>query len=350
MTHRHSIACIVPPDLLKQIILKSGDAQERSDALGSLLLDQSFRYQRAERAARAVAPTAAPTTLTSRGGKPRRTIYDMQHSTEEIGPVARAEGQKATEDKAVNEVYDAFGQTYEFFWKIFQRNSIDNAGMALTGLVHYGVKYNNAFWDGEGHMVFGDGDGKLFTSFSKSVDVIGHELTHGVTQYTANLNYSNQSGALNESLSDVFGSMLKQYVLKQSSAQADWLIGAEIVGPQLKNALRSMKAPGTANVYDNQPSTMEGFVRTYEDNGGVHTNSGIPNKAFYLAAVALGGHSWDKAGPIWYAAMRDSQVRPNSSFRTFARATVRAAGELYGSSSSEVAAVRSAWQEVKVIS
>jgi Zn-dependent metalloprotease len=314
------------------------------------LLDQSFRHQRAERSARTLASLAPQASLTSRGGKPRRTIYDMQHSTDEIGPVVRAEGQKAAEDKAVNEVYDAFGKTYDFYWKVFQRNSIDNAGMGLAGLVHFGVKYNNAFWDGEGHMVFGDGDGKLFTGFTKSVDVIGHELTHGVTQYTANLNYSGQSGALNESISDVFGSMVKQYALKQDAAHADWLIGAEIVGPQLKTALRSLKAPGTANVYDNQPADMDGFVRTSEDNGGVHTNSGIPNKAFFLAATGLGGHSWDKAGPIWYAALRDRQVRANSSFRTFARATVRQAGELYGSSSPEVAAVRRAWQEVKVIS
>jgi Zn-dependent metalloprotease len=271
----------------------------------------------------------------------------MQHSLDEIGPVVRGEGQRAVEDKSVNEVYDAFGHTYDFFWKVLQRNSIDNAGMVLSGLVHYGVKYNNAFWDGEGNMVFGDGDGKLFTGFTKSVDVIAHELSHGVTQYTANLNYSGQSGALNESVSDAFGSMVKQYVLKQNAAQADWLIGAEIVGPQLKKALRSLKAPGTANVYDNQPADMDGYVRTGEDSGGVHTNSGIPNKAFYLAAVALGGHSWDKAGPIWYAALRDSQVRPSASFRTFARATVRQAGELYGSS--EVAAVRGAWQEVKVL-
>jgi Zn-dependent metalloprotease len=348
MKQRNRVACIVPPDLLKQIILKGND-QERASALDALSLDSSLRHVRAERAARQPETLSLVGGLVAHGGKPKRTIYNVNHETTELGMVVRAEGQKPTEDRAVNEVYDAFGATYDFFWKVLQRNSIDNAGLALAGLVHYGVKYNNAFWDGDGHMMFGDGDGQLFTGFTKSLDVIGHELTHGVTQYTANLTYSGQSGALNESISDAFGSMVKQYALKQRAAQADWLIGAEIVGPQLKGALRSLKAPGTANTYDRQPANMDNYLRTSEDNGGVHTNSGIPNRAFYLAAIALGGNSWDKAGPIWYAALRDSQVRTNSSFRTFARATVRQAGELYGAASAEVAAVRTAWQEVKVI-
>ena len=191
----------------------------------------------------------------------------------------RAEGQPATKDPAVNEAYDGLGATYKFYWDVFRRDSIDGAGMALHGLVHFGSKYNNAFWDGE-EMVFGDGDGVLFTRFTASLDVIGHELTHGVTQYEANLVYSGQSGALNESISDVFGSLVKQYKLNQTAKQADWLIGADCVGRKLKPALRSMKAPGTANPYDDQPADMDHYVRTTEDHGGVHTNSGIPNLAF----------------------------------------------------------------------
>ena len=164
--------------------------------------------------------------------------------------------------------------------------------------MHYGRGYDNAFWDGT-QMVFGDGDGTVFNRFTIAVDVIGHELTHGVTEHTAALVYQGQSGALNESISDVFGSLVKQQALGQDAAAADWLIGAGLFTAQVKGvALRSMKAPGTA--YDDpqlgkdpQPATMADYVETTDDNGGVHLNSGIPNHAFYLAATAIGGHAWE---------------------------------------------------------
>src|SRR5919198_2763674 len=107
-------------------------------------------------------------------------------------------------------------------------------------------------------MFFGDGDGVLLTDTTAGIDVIGHELTHGVTQHEANLEYSGQSGALNESISEVFGIQVKQMALGQTAADSDWLGGGDIVGPELKDALRSMKSPGTANRYDDQPSDMDG--------------------------------------------------------------------------------------------
>ena len=180
-------------------------------------------------------------------GVPQRFIHDQRNGADMTpGPVVRAEGQPPVDDPAVNQAYDNFGDTYKFYWEILHRDSIDDQGMPIHGMVHFDTDYNNAFWDGEGHMWFGDGDGTLFSDFTNSLDVIGHELTHGVTQYTANLAYSGQSGALNESLSDVFGSLVEQYAKQQTVEQADWLIGAEVVGPQLAPALRSMKAPGTA--------------------------------------------------------------------------------------------------------
>src|SRR5262245_10749917 len=115
------------------------------------------------------------------------------------------------------------GTTRQFYRDLFDRNSIDDHGMRLEGYVHRGVEFNNAFWDGQ-VMVFGDGDGRIFTDFTKSLDVIAHELTHGVTEHTAGLEYHNQSGALNESMSDVFGSLVKQWSLQQSASEADWLI------------------------------------------------------------------------------------------------------------------------------
>lgn len=343
---RSPIACIVPPNLLKRVALE-GSARERASAIQTLAIDSSMRLARAEAAGRRVPGQRALGTLVSSAGTPNRFIHDQGGATDVVGPVVRAEGQPATKDPAVNEAYDGLGATYQLFWEVFRRNSIDGAGMALHGLVHFGSKYNNAFWDGE-EMVFGDGDGVLFRRFTASLDVIGHELSHGVTQFEANLIYSGQSGALNESVSDVFGSLVRQYKLKQTAKKADWLIGPDCVGDKLKPALRSMKAPGTANPFDDQPADMDHYVRTTEDHGGVHTNSGIPNLAFATAAMAIGGYAWDKAGAIWYAALRDPRLRPNSGFRSFANATVRQASALFGGTSKEVQAVRGGWDKVKV--
>ncbi len=347
--HRSPFACIVPPDLLRDII-RGGNRAEREAAADTIAIDSSFRTLRAAFAATVAASPVAMRAMGGAGGQPHRTIYDQKHSTAmALGTVARNEGSKATKDPAVNEAYDGFGATYKLYWDVYGRNSIDNAGMPILGLVHYAVNYANAFWDGQGHMFFGDGDGQLFTRLTASLDVIGHELTHGVTQYEANLVYQGQSGALNESMSDVFGSLVKQYAKKQTAATADWLIGNDVVGPALQPALRSMKAPGTANQYDKQPATMDKYVNTAADNGGVHVNSGIPNHAFYLAATAIGGNAWEKAGRIWYDALRDNKVKPTSGFKAFGRATVRQAQMRFGDTSPEVDAVRGAWDQTKVM-
>jgi Zn-dependent metalloprotease len=346
--HTHSPACIVPPDLLRDII-REGTKEERDSAAETLAVDQSFRTLRAAFAATLAASPAVMRPMGGAGGTPHRTIYDQKHSNEmALGTVARTEGAKAVKDPAVNQAYDGFGATYNFYWKVLGRNSIDNAGLPILGLVHYSTNYNNAFWDGQGHMFFGDGDGQLFTNMTNSFDVIGHELTHGVTQYEANLIYQGQSGALNESLSDVFGSLVKQYAKKQTAATANWLIGDDVVGPTLQPALRSMKAPGTANKFDKQPADMDHYDKTAADNGGVHNNSGIPNHAFYVAATTIGGNAWEKAGRIWYDAVRDPQVKPTSGFKAFARATVRQAGIRFGTTGAEVAAVKAGWDQVKV--
>jgi Zn-dependent metalloprotease len=204
-------------------------------------------------------------------------------------------------------------------------------------------------------MVFGDGDGRLFNRFTISLDVIGHELTHGVTENEAGLRYLYEPGALNESLSDVFGSLIKQRVLNQAADQADWLIGAGLLAEGVNGvALRSMKAPGTA--YDDkvlgkdpQPSDMQGYVQTTRDNGGVHINSGIPNRAFYLTAAAIGGYAWEKAGKIWYQTVTDKRLRRSANFAAFAQLTIDNAAKLYGTDGAEHKAVQDAWAEVGVV-
>ncbi|WP_101847690.1 M4 family metallopeptidase [Zhihengliuella sp. ISTPL4] len=280
---------------------------------------------------------------------PNRTISDAGNTQQLPGAVVRTEDDEPVADAAVNEAFDGLGATFEMLLSAFGRNSLDDAGAPLDATVHYGIDYDNAFWDGE-RMVFGDGDGEVFQHFTGSLTVIGHELAHGVVQHTANLEYQGQPGALNESVADVFGALTEQYALGQSADQASWLIGAEIFTDAVEgSALRSMIAPGTA--YDDdelgkdpQPDHMSGFVRTTEDNGGVHINSGIPNRAFALFALDLGGNAWERAGTVWYRALTGG-LSSTATFTEFADATVAAAASV---GQEAVAAARRAWTTVGV--
>ncbi len=284
--------------------------------------------------------------------KALRSIYDAEHRQNLPGTLVRSEGSDPGQDATVNRAYAGLGATFDLFLDVYGRNSINGEGLPLDATVHFDEDYNNAFWNGE-QMVFGDGDGEIFLDFTLPIDVIGHELTHGVTQYTANLTYFGQPGALNESMSDVFGSLIKQYALGQSADQADWLIGAGLLAPRVTGvALRSMKAPGTA--YDDdvlgkdpQPATMDDFVRTGRDNGGVHINSGIPNHAFYLAATTLGGNAWEKAGQVWYDVLTGGELHEQASFADFATLTVAAAKTRF-TEGEEFQAVLKAWEQVGV--
>lgn len=285
-------------------------------------------------------------------GQPRRSIFTAGNKTRTPGHLIRSEGDPATGDVAVDEAYDHTGTTYALFWDMFSRDSIDDEGMPLNGTVHYDVDYANAFWDGR-QMIYGDGDGEQFDRFTKSIDVVGHELTHGVTENEAGLIYWGQSGALNESISDVFGSLVKQYKNNQTAQQADWLIGQGLFLPGVQGvAIRSMKAPGTAYNdpvlgQDPQPAHMRDYVRGLDDNGGVHINSGIPNHAFYLAAVSLGGHAWENLGTIWYETLLHPLLQRTAKFHQFARLTLLNAQLLFPGGP-EVEAVGNAWSQVGI--
>ncbi|MCA1981467.1 M4 family metallopeptidase [Nocardioides nematodiphilus] len=264
-------------------------------------------------------------------GAPAWVVHTCHNGADLPGDVVRSAGQPASGDDAVDEAAAGISATLDLYREVYDRASFDGEGAPVSLSVHYERGYDNAYWDGT-QLVFGDGDGKVFGRFTKPVDVLGHELTHAVTERTAGLTYSGQSGALNESLSDVFGSCVKQRLLGQSAAQADWLIGEGLFLPAVQGrALRDMAHPGTA--YDDpqlgkdpQAPDMSGYVDTTDDNGGVHTNSGIPNRAFYLAAVAIGGNAWEGAGRIWYDALTGPDVSAGTDFAGFAAATVAAAG------------------------
>jgi Zn-dependent metalloprotease len=340
---------IVPPHVLDRLA-RSADPALATPARRTLERDALQRTRRRLTAA-VGAPVVAP--LPAPPARPSRTIYDAGHEMRLPGRKVRAEGGEPVQDATADRAYDGLGATFDLYLTAYARNSIDGFGLPLDATVHYGEDYNNAFWDGE-RMVFGDGDGQVFLDFTLPVDVIGHELTHGVTQYTANLEYFGQAGALNESMSDVFGSLIKQYTLGQTADQADWLIGEGLLAPRVSGvALRSMKAPGTA--YDDdvlgkdpQPATMDGYVHTSSDNGGVHINSGIPNHAFYLAATALGGHAWERAGQIWYDVLTGGELPSDAGFADFAQLTVTAAHTRYGEGEEHQAVLR-AWSQVGVV-
>ncbi len=196
---------------------------------------------------------------------------------------------------------------------------------------------------------------QIFERFTKPMDVMAHEFTHGVTQFTVGLAYQDQPGALNESISDVFASMAKQRALGQTAAEADWLIGEGLFMPGINaKALRSMKEPGTA--YDDpqigrdlQVGSMADYVQTDDDSGGVHINSGIPNRAFALAALEIGGASWEKAGQVWYDTLLHGQLSPQASFESFAQATVSSARRVFTNDPVGCREGQAAWVEVGLL-
>ena len=339
----------VPPYLLDRLAAHAG-APVSARAANTLMIDREQRGLREFLAPR-VSSGAAPGYV--RHHAPERAIHDAGNTTQLPGKLIRSEGQAAINNAAADEAYDALGATWRLYHDIYERDSIDGTGMPLTGSVHYGKDYDNAFWNGT-QMVFGDGDGEVFNRFTIAVDIIGHELTHGVIDHEAALVYQGQSGALNESICDVFGALVKQHLLKQTAQQADWLVGAGLFMETVKaRALRSMAEPGTA--YDDpvlgkdpQPAHMKDIVVTRQDNGGVHINSGIPNRAFYLAATAIEGPAWETAGRVWYDTVRDRRLKQDADFAAFAKLTVDVAARRFGADSAAHKAVANAWNTVGV--
>lgn len=257
-------------------------------------------------------------------------------------------------DNLLNSTYDAAavdahyfaGLTFDYYKNVFGRNSYDNKGGALKSSVHYGRNYNNAFWNGT-QMVYGDGDGTTFISLSGGIDVVAHELTHAVTQISSNLTYQNESGALNEAISDIFGTLIEFY----NNKNPDYLIGEDIYTPKIAgDALRSMSDPTKYGDPDNYSKRYTGT----SDNGGVHTNSGIINKAAYLIAqggtaygVSVTGIGNDKLASIFYRA-NTVYLTASSTFSQARAACVKAATDLYGISSAEVTTVNKAFDAVGV--
>ena len=347
----HPLQCIIPPHMVESLKLR-GSAQLKKMSMKLEKSAENFRVVR-DQAAPPSAFMAAPVlNLAEAKPKSKREVYDASNGVNLPGTLARKEGGKKSKDPVVNDAYIGAGDTYKLYLNNYGRDSLDGHGMKLISTVHFDEDYNNAFWNGD-QMVYGDGDGIIFKPLTGSRSVIGHELSHGVVQFSGGLNYRDQSGALNESFADVFGCLTVQYKKKQSVCEADWLVGDGILGPDINgDALRSMKAPGTA--YDDdllgkdpQPYHMSDYVVTSSDNGGVHINSGIPNHAFDLLAQYLGGNAWERAGQIWYDTLQAIN-NPMATFSDWADKTVEMAQLRYGIGSIEVIMTRRAWKLVGI--
>ncbi|GGF51542.1 hypothetical protein GCM10011519_26920 [Marmoricola endophyticus] len=330
----HAYPCTIVPPYLLERMRGHDDPHCASCASQTLALDAELRERTLTR------DVAGPTPVTGDWA-----IHTAGNTTDLPGRLVRSAGEPESGDAAVDEAAAGIAATLAMLREVFDRDSYDGDGAGVLGTVHYGQDYDNAFWNGT-QLVFGDGDGKVFGRFTEPVDVLAHELAHALTERTAGLAYQGQPGALNESVSDVVGACVKQRVLGRTAETATWLVGEGIFLPGVQGkALRSMIEPGTA--YDDptlgkdpQVGSMADYVETDEDNGGVHINSGIPNRAFVLAARAIGGDSAEGAGRVWYAALT-SGIGPDTDFAGFAQACVAAAGD-------HADAVRSAWEQVGV--
>ena len=223
--------------------------------------------------------------------------------------------------------------------------------MKFISTVHYGDNYQNTYWNGA-QMVYGNpGPNSPFKTFVLP-DIAGHEITHGVTEKEVNFRYWGQSGALNESMSDVFGELIQQYSKNQNANEADWIVGDGLLKEGVNGkGIRDMLHPGTAyndqrlGGKDPQPDNMKDYKQVKTDNCGVHLNSGIPNRAFTLFATSLGGNAWEDPGHIWYEARKHAGNSP--SFASFAYQTVEAA-KIIAHQSGEVEKLEKAWSDVGV--
>ncbi|MEZ0385135.1 M4 family metallopeptidase [Mycobacterium sp. pW045] len=346
--HSYYGCFIVPRDVLEELAAdESLSARSRQALRDTGALEPVWRQLRTAqiRAAQAGMLFTGAEIANRLASQPESTVFNCKNTRSLPGaPVLNPD---SSSDETASRAHRETLAVADFYAQCFGRNSVDNAGMTLVSSIHYDVHYSNAFWNGT-QMTYGDGDGEVFVDFTASTDVIGHELTHGVTQFTAGLNYTNEAGGLNESVSDVFGTMFRQWRKNQTVDQADWLIGADIIGPKAAakgyTCLRDMADPGAQHCLSRQP----GHYRDYVPGGDPHTNSGIPNRAFYLAAKAIGGQSWEKAGKAWYAALTSPKATPNMKMKSFANLTRSAAKSLFAADTAVYSAIDAAWEAVGI--
>jgi Zn-dependent metalloprotease len=321
----------LPPDTRKALV----DSARISDAMRKLRVQNTLLSAVAQDINHGFGVQVAPV--------PKVLVDDC--NKKQLLPGTPVASPKTSKDKTAQRAFVEATSVARFYKQVFGRNSVDDAGLTLLSSVHFGVNYNNAFWNGQ-QMVYGDGDGKVFTDFTGGNDVIGHELTHGVTQYSLQLAYTGDAGGLNESVSDCFGSMFRQWEANQDVTKADWLIGSDLMGAAAKakgyTCLRDMSNPASKKALAAQPAKYSQLTPGMDP----HYTSGPPNLAFYTACMKQGGKSWDRIGQVWYAALTTSGVNPTMTMPQFAARTRQVATQLYPKEPTVTAAVDAGWKAV----
>lgn len=333
---------IIPNDVLEKLSLdKKLSAELRKAAAQSARMSSSLRSLRDSAVGLTAMSQAMGAHVLELAATPTVTVFNCKHTQSLPGaPVAKP---GSSSDATAKRTFTETTSVAKFYKTVFGRNSIDNAGMTMVSSIHFGNKYNNAMWNGS-QMIYGDGDGSLFVDFTQGNDVIGHELTHGVTQHTLQLAYSGDAGGLNESMSDCFGSMFRQWEAGQTAATADWLIGADIMGPVAKTkgfkCLRNMANPADKAALAPQPTQYLQLTPGMDP----HYTSGPPNLAFCTACKTLGGKSFDRIGQVWYRVLTTSGPQPSMSMPNFAARTRQAAQAMYPAQPAVAAAVDKGWK------
>lgn len=351
MKQRYGCVCFaVPKRLLAQLANEDDDPQHCN------LLRSQVDHSSRLRAQRAVCSQLGPQA--QRGKKLlARRVFDAQGQTLLPGKLLRDEDDPPISDPDADMAYENVGVAMQFFKEVLGRDSVDGKGMRIDACVHYGFRFANAMWTGE-QMIVGDGDGRHIHGLAHSLGIIAHEFVHGVTQHIVRGGLGvvevsggppalkGEAGALNESFSDVFASMIKQWHAGQEVAQADWLLGEDILAPGAGRAIRSLKDPGNNRLTWRNDDQIKDY-RRYKPTDPAHKASGIPNHAFYLAAMRLGGKSWETLGRIWLKAF--DRLRVRGTFLDAAHYTLDVAATLHGKRSEAHDAVKAAWKKVNVL-
>jgi Zn-dependent metalloprotease len=344
--------CFALPRKLVRHLAEGSEPAHRERLLGQ---DEAVSRLRSQRAGLARSAPGKPA-----GEKPlHRQVFDAQGETFLPGKLLRDEDDPPVRnDPQANQAYENVGIAMQFYKTVLGRDSLDGKGMRVDASVHYGFAFANAMWTGE-QIIVGDGDGRNVKQLAGSLGLIAHEFSHGVTQYLVRAGLGvvllpgrapalkGEAGALNESFSDVFASMIKQWHRGETVAQADWLVGEDILERHAGKAIRSLKDPGNRNLtwrYDDQIKDRRKFTPADEP----HKASGIANHAFYVAASTLGGHSWEALAKVWYRGF--DKLRSRATFLDAAHATVAVAAALHGKDSKTHKAVKAGWKKVNVLS
>jgi hypothetical protein len=218
---------VVPRDVLTRLAQdRELSAELRKGMFATAQISHEIRELRSQAARLTSVAMAHAGALVELAPAPAVTVYDCKHTQTTPGTPVPNPG--SSSDPTAKRAFNETTSVAQFYKDVFNRNSIDNHGMTMMSSIHYGSKFNNALWNGS-QMIYGDGDGSIFVDFTNGNDVIGHELTHGVTQHSLQLNYSDEAGGLNESISDCFGSMFRQWEAKQDVGSGALPVSAALI-------------------------------------------------------------------------------------------------------------------------